>query len=99
MSRKLILIKFVFLMIGRPPRSTLFPYTTLFRSSAERGGTPTYRAADIAYLEDKLSRGFDRAIYVLGADHHGAAKWYAAVARSPRPARAADGAEIGRAHV
>src|SRR6201993_5428276 len=23
----------VFLMIGRPPRSTLFPYTTLFRSS------------------------------------------------------------------
>src|ERR1044071_10319214 len=25
---------FVFLMIRRPPRSTLFPYTTLFRSSA-----------------------------------------------------------------
>src|SRR2546430_11502257 len=24
--------KFVFLMIRRPPRSTLFPYTTLFRS-------------------------------------------------------------------
>src|ERR1044072_5236695 len=24
-----------FLMIRRPPRSTLFPYTTLFRSSAE----------------------------------------------------------------
>src|SRR3712207_6971946 len=24
---------FVFLMIRRPPRSTLFPYTTLFRSS------------------------------------------------------------------
>ena len=44
-------------------------------------GTPTYRAADIAYLEDKLSRGFDRAIYVLGADHHGTRNWYAAVAR------------------
>jgi arginyl-tRNA synthetase len=33
--------------------------------------TPTYRAADVAYLVDKLDRGFDRAIYVLGADHHG----------------------------
>src|SRR3712207_8222409 len=33
---------FFFLMIRRPPRSTLFPYTTLFRSrskaEAERGG-------------------------------------------------------------
>src|SRR3712207_7845810 len=26
---------FFFLMIRRPPRSTLFPYTTLFRSGAE----------------------------------------------------------------
>lgn len=44
-------------------------------------GLPTYRAADIAYLADKLDRGFDRAIYVLGADHHGTRNWYAAVAR------------------
>ena len=49
--------------------------------SAEQGGTPTYRAADIVYLVDKLERGFDRAIYVLGADHHGTRGWYAAVAR------------------
>src|SRR5260370_8811129 len=28
---------FFFLMIRRPPRSTLFPYTTLFRSHLERG--------------------------------------------------------------
>src|SRR2546430_12791842 len=27
---------FFFLMIRRPPRSTLFPYTTLFRSQADR---------------------------------------------------------------
>src|SRR3989442_3036065 len=27
-----------FLMIRRPPRSTLFPYTTLFRSCLRRGG-------------------------------------------------------------
>src|SRR6266436_9002239 len=28
---------FFFLMIRRPPRSTLFPYTTLFRSDRARG--------------------------------------------------------------
>jgi arginyl-tRNA synthetase len=43
--------------------------------------SPTYRAADVPYLVDKLERGFDRAIYVLGADHHGTRNWYAAVAR------------------
>jgi arginyl-tRNA synthetase len=49
--------------------------------SAELGGGPTYRAADVVYLADKLDRGFDRAIYVLGADHHGTRNWYAAIAR------------------
>src|SRR5260221_5908896 len=29
----MLLVTFFFLMIRRPPRSTLFPYTTLFRSS------------------------------------------------------------------
>jgi arginyl-tRNA synthetase len=48
--------------------------------SPEQGGTPTYRAADVVYLVDKLERGFDRAIYVLGADHHGTRKWYGAIA-------------------
>ena len=49
--------------------------------SAEQGGLPTYRAADIAYLVDKLERGFDRAIYVLGADHHGTRQLVRGVAR------------------
>ena len=49
--------------------------------SADKGGLPTYEAADIAYLRDKLDRGYDRAIYVLGADHHGVAGWYEVVAR------------------
>src|SRR2546425_6423575 len=31
-------------MIRRPPRSTLFPYTTLFRSAACRGATSRARA-------------------------------------------------------
>jgi arginyl-tRNA synthetase len=48
--------------------------------SPDQGGAPTYRGADVVYLADKLDRGFDRAIYVLGADHHGTRKWYAAVA-------------------
>src|SRR6266576_1228649 len=40
--------RFFFLMIRRPPRSTLFPYTTLFRSSsgrASRRAPPPGRAA------------------------------------------------------
>jgi arginyl-tRNA synthetase len=49
--------------------------------SPEQGGGPTYRAADVVYLVDKLERGFDRALYVLGADHHGTRRWYEAVAR------------------
>jgi arginyl-tRNA synthetase len=35
------------------------------------GGEPTYLAADVAYHRDKLERGFERLIDVLGADHHG----------------------------
>ncbi|MGD9697071.1 MAG: arginine--tRNA ligase [Thermoleophilia bacterium] len=34
-------------------------------------GEPTYLAADVAYHLDKASRGDDRLIDVLGADHHG----------------------------
>ena len=34
-------------------------------------GTPTYFAADAAYIRRKFAKGLDRLIYVLGADHHG----------------------------
>jgi arginyl-tRNA synthetase len=34
-------------------------------------GSFLYFAADVAYVHDKFERGFDTAIYVLGADHHG----------------------------
>lgn len=34
-------------------------------------GEPTYLASDAAYLADKFARGFDRLIYLWGADHHG----------------------------
>ena len=52
-------------------------------------GSPTYFAGDLAYLVDKLERGFDLAIYVLGADHFSATPKAAAPARghssSPPP--------------
>src|SRR5438309_2823909 len=32
LGHNLLILSFFFLMIRRPPRSTLFPYTTLFRS-------------------------------------------------------------------
>src|SRR2546430_7588445 len=36
----IIMSVFFFLMIRRPPRSTLFPYTTLFRSVRAKAGPP-----------------------------------------------------------
>ena len=39
----------------------------LIRSNGEK----TYFAADAAYYINKRERGFDRCIYMLGADHHG----------------------------
>jgi arginyl-tRNA synthetase len=34
-------------------------------------GEPTYYAADVAYVENKLERGWERLIMPLGSDHHG----------------------------
>ena len=56
---------------------TLWARTTAYGDDKDRplvrsaDGSYLYYAADVAYVLDKLSRGFDRAIYVLGADHHG----------------------------
>src|SRR5438067_7257055 len=36
-------------MIRRPPRSTLFPYTTLFRSTPRRSRCPDFRLEDQRY--------------------------------------------------
>src|SRR2546427_10933064 len=40
---------FFFLMIRRPPRSTLFPYTTLFRSDV-RSGCAAVTVAQVAHF-------------------------------------------------
>jgi len=56
---------------------TLWARTSAYGDDKDRplvrseDGSYLYFAADVAYVEDKLERGFDRAIYVLGADHHG----------------------------
>jgi arginyl-tRNA synthetase len=50
--------------------------TTAFGDDQDRvilksNGDPTYYAADVAYVEDKLERGWERLIIPLGSDHHG----------------------------
>src|SRR2546422_2250206 len=47
-------------MIRRPPRSTLFPYTTLFRSTPDRGKVPqvTLDWTDPDLLKELLRRRF-----------------------------------------
>src|SRR5574341_1840051 len=54
MSGFALLLVFFFLMIRRPPRSTLFPYTTLFRSSIGLGGSPV--PAAVAERAERLGR-------------------------------------------
>jgi arginyl-tRNA synthetase len=54
---------------------------TLFRATAfgddidralvKSDGSYTYFAADVAYARDKIERGFEELVYVLGADHGG----------------------------
>src|SRR2546425_3433580 len=44
-------------MIRRPPRSTLFPYTTLFRSEKDLGALATVRADVVAHVLDHSDHG------------------------------------------
>ncbi|MFI5259952.1 MAG: arginine--tRNA ligase [Candidatus Limnocylindrales bacterium] len=41
----------------------------ILRSTGD--AAPTYFAADIGYLVEKFSRGFDRIVFIWGEDHHG----------------------------
>src|SRR3712207_9279893 len=68
---------FFFLMIRRPPRSTLFPYTTLFRSGGVPGqlapqrpeqGLELQRPAEVELLQFAPG-GAHRCGGLLGADH------------------------------
>src|SRR5256885_14721161 len=54
---------FFFLMIRRPPRSTLFPYTTLFRSEIANEGRELHkRIADLSRHMAKLGRTLESAL-------------------------------------
>src|SRR5256885_9554234 len=74
------LLSFFFLMIRRPPRSTLFPYTTLFRSQALQGALDVHgvrRRQDHAVRLDHVEqdrqvaeqRHFGRAGHVRSEEH------------------------------
>src|SRR5256885_17138393 len=68
--RHLIVFFFFFLMIRRPPRSTLFPYTTLFRSiavPAERAPQARPRRADAGPGPRRVGR--DRKSTRLNSSH------------------------------
>src|SRR2546430_17062825 len=47
---------FFFLMIRRPPRSTLFPYTTLFRSLRPGGGIEVFSRSGLWIIGFKVHR-------------------------------------------
>src|SRR2546426_4422507 len=57
-------------MIRRPPRSTLFPYTTLFRSPAPQHRRPPGRvAARVAHDDRVRAAGRDRKSTRLNSSH------------------------------
>src|SRR5690242_21579088 len=58
----LYLLVFFFLMIRRPPRSTLFPYTTLFRSYALSHLLPSNRTRDQLGTLGSTACGRDRSV-------------------------------------
>jgi arginyl-tRNA synthetase len=71
--------------------------TTAFGDDKDRvvirsNGEPTYLAADVAYLQNKRERGFDRQLLPVGSDHH-------AYARELKAATAALGGDPDRLEV
>src|SRR5258708_22292384 len=58
-------------MIRRPPRSTLFPYTTLFRSRhLDLAGQPRARLHLVAEIEHVLLHGRGHARFRLRSEEH-----------------------------
>src|SRR5258707_11885028 len=66
-------------MIRRPPRSTLFPYTTLFRSSGLEMGTNRVRGRSIfARMADEYHRRHP------SSAEEGCRRWYSSAIRAKR---------------
>src|SRR2546422_8491354 len=53
-------------MIRRPPRSTLFPYTTLFRSRGAEGRAAPREVGD---RDDRLLRAGSRVLHLRSEEH------------------------------
>src|SRR2546430_7768801 len=68
-------------MIRRPPRSTLFPYTTLFRSGRESAETTTARVRDANCCFCSLPMDEERRLARLNA------KWRLDLIRKFKPSR------------
>ncbi len=83
---------------GKPPEDWEDREQLLFRASGfgddidrplvKSDGSYTYFAADVAYIRDKLARGFSQLVYVLGADHGGYVKRLQAVNKALSEGRA-----------
>src|SRR6266568_5250378 len=65
----LFLFFFFFLMIRRPPRSTLFPYTTLFRSGCRPSGSSIALRGQAAAATRQPGRRPDRKSTRLNSSH------------------------------
>src|SRR5437879_12836007 len=68
--RLLFSFSFFFLMIRRPPRSTLFPYTTLFRSAAtsdfpSRRAISAFRASFSAWRSEEHTSELQSPMYLV----------------------------------
>src|SRR5215831_4407988 len=95
---------FFFLMIRRPPRSTLFPYTTLFRSCrcpCLRFPSPPLSLPQVHRQDRKSTRlnsshlGISYAVFCLKKKNNarvrrGRRAWASALAAAPRPTRGRD---------
>src|SRR5437762_6376863 len=65
-----LLLSLFLLIIRRPPRSTLFPYTTLFRSY--QSGELGTRVAPLETIDRIIAIGSDRMMAAVKAARHGA---------------------------
>src|SRR2546422_7126748 len=74
-------------MIRRPPRSTLFPYTTLFRSRQRGRGRLLAGHEEREHLVEQLRVAHGRALLVAGVDQE---REDVAAARGPLGAAAGD---------
>src|SRR5260364_327486 len=67
-GRDVLFFVFFFLMIRRPPRSTLFPYTTLFRSMLQMMAAHEFGKENYAKL-DPMTRSEEHTSELQSPDH------------------------------